>query len=340
MFSSPRLEQLPGFPRPVEMERAASCLLCGASQFTTVLRAGRNHPTRHTGPRFNVCRCEGCGLVFTNPRPSRNSIGLFYEDYFDGYKETVSDVYARRAAEMLRIPGVPRTGRILDVGCGTGTFLVEMGKLGWTGMGIEPEPVACEFARTECGLDVRLGELSAAVGADPFDMITLWHTLEHVHDPLECLRLCHDLLKPGGVLVVEVPNFGSLQARVFGRSWFALMVPEHVWHFAPATLGRMLEQSRFAVLGVYPSFDRAGWGTSARMVLSDLKQSLRPSRPLPPPARGEDGVRNTAPGVAPPQGLIGRLQDLLNAVGHFAEGTLFGYRFGTLAMRAVARKAS
>jgi 2-polyprenyl-3-methyl-5-hydroxy-6-metoxy-1,4-benzoquinol methylase len=227
----------------LEMEHLRQCPLCGSEVLKTVRQARRVYGARHEMPKFTVSQCLQCGLAFTNPRPTPQSIKLFYEDYFDGYMKADSAIYTDRAREVVQLVDIKK-GCALDIGCGTGSFLVELQRLGWEVAGIEPDPVACELARTQHALDVHLGTLdSAKLEVAQFDVVTLWHVLEHIRQPTDHLRICHDLLKPGGWLVVEVPNFGSLQSRVFRNVWYALSLPEHLYHFSSSTLRRVLPAS-------------------------------------------------------------------------------------------------
>ena len=123
-------------------------------------------------------------------------------------------------------------GRVLDVGCGRGVLLQEFRRRGWEVQGTELSESAASYARQTLKIPVEIGDLEA-IGFPPnyFDAITLWHVLEHVADPRALLAEIRRILKPDGVLLVAVPNFGSLEARVSKDKWFHLDVPRHVTHF-------------------------------------------------------------------------------------------------------------
>ena len=134
---------------------------------------------------------------------------------------------------------------LIDVGCGRGDFLARMKSLGWNVLGIEPDPVSSEIARTH-GIPVFNGSLEQArLAGDTADEISLNHVLEHVHDPLELLRECYSVLRPGGRLVLYLPNIESLGHRFFGRHWAGLDPPRHLFHFSPRSIDGLLRQSPF-----------------------------------------------------------------------------------------------
>jgi len=138
-----------------------------------------------------------------------------------------------------------RDNLLVDVGCGRGDFLGRMRSLGWNVLGIEPDPVAAALAQQR-GVPVFRGTLNEAELPDATaDQVSLNHVLEHVHDPLRLLRECHRVLRPGGRLVLFLPNIDSLGHRFFGRHWAGLDLPRHLFHFSPRSIDGLLRQSPF-----------------------------------------------------------------------------------------------
>ena len=130
---------------------------------------------------------------------------------------------------------------MLDVGCATGIFLDGMRSLGWQAQGVEPSQVAADYAQQRFGLDVFQGRLEDAGFADAsFDAVTLWDVLEHVHEPRQVLDEIARILRPGGVLVLSLPNPDSLEARLIGRFWLGWDLPRHLNLFRPILLGAHL----------------------------------------------------------------------------------------------------
>src|SRR5262249_10576488 len=134
----------------------------------------------------------------------------------------------------------------LDFGCGGGSYLRRMHGAGWQVVGLDVSAAAVERVRTDLGLPALAGTLPHPL-LEPagFDVVTMWHSLEHVHDPPAVLREGRRLLVPGGRLLVAVPNIDSLAFRWFGPAWYALDLPRHLTHFTPRTLTLMLQQAGF-----------------------------------------------------------------------------------------------
>jgi SAM-dependent methyltransferase len=144
---------------------------------------------------------------------------------------------------FLRYPG--KGARVLDIGCGNGRVMMQLRSVGWEVNGVEPDPKSAALAR-EGGLDVRTGLLeSGAWPAGYFDAITMNHVIEHLHDPVGILRICAEILKPGGQISIATPNLASRGHEIFGRDWFPLDAPRHLVLFTPDSLRKALELCGF-----------------------------------------------------------------------------------------------
>lgn len=235
---------------PVAWEECA-CPLCGGAMHLPVIEAA--DPVG--GLRFLIVKCAHCGLAFTNPRPDFDSIARFYpHDYrcHHGLRESRRELH-RCVARTLRPFGA---ARLLDFGCGAGGFLRRMKAIGWNITGLDIAPAAV----------TRAGDLPTHVGTLPnprwtepcFEAITMWQSLEHVHQPLEVLRSAHCLLTDSGRLLVAVPNFDSFASRWFGPDWYGLDVPRHLTHFTPETLRAMLRAAGFEQIEIQQE-RKASW---------------------------------------------------------------------------------
>jgi len=141
--------------------------------------------------------------------------------------------------------------RLLDFGCGAGHFLAGMQRLGWEAVGIDMSETAVTAVRETIGVAAFVGSLPHdELENATFDLLTMWHALEHVHDPLGILRQAHNLLIPQGRLIVAVPDFAGWPRRWFGSAWYGLDLPRHLTHFTPDTLVQMLDRAGFRVLGM------------------------------------------------------------------------------------------
>ncbi|MHB2027158.1 MAG: class I SAM-dependent methyltransferase [Elusimicrobiota bacterium] len=160
-------------------------------------------------------------------------------------------------------------GRLLEVGCGTGSYLRILRELGWQVKGVEVHPEASRFAREALGLDVFTGNLTEAkLPASSFDAAALFHVLEHLPNPTQALHELRRLLKPGGSIYVAVPNVRTLEARFFKSYYMGWEAPRHLYHFSPKTLGRMLQAAGFSVTAV--RFDLFSNGRYAALSLRNI----------------------------------------------------------------------
>ncbi|HVL16105.1 MAG TPA: class I SAM-dependent methyltransferase [Gemmata sp.] len=241
----------------------ADCPLCGRDDAGLFCEAPDPTPADGPGLRFAVVRCNHCGTAYTNPRPTRETISHFYPHDYEPHRRAATAAAPRPASAFWsRVFGRPcpeRRGRfpsdgakrLLDFGCGGGGFLARMAALGWRVTGLDVAEDVVEAVRREHGFDAVAGTLPHPdLPPASFDVVTMWQSLEHVHDPLTTLRAALRLLAPGGWLVVAVPNFEGFSAGQFGEHWIGLDLPRHLTHFTAGTLREMLRAAGFRVRSV------------------------------------------------------------------------------------------
>ncbi len=232
------------------------CNLCGGDE-SEILFGG--HDRMHNQPgQFLMNRCRACGLIYLNPRPDRTEIGSYYPDDYAPYSLAIDDEMSlwqrwnRRYSlyKRLRVilPRTGRPGRVLDVGCATGNLLNALRRHGWEVYGVEPNARAAAYARQRLGLSVFTGELWDAHFPDSwFDLVIFWDVLEHMHDPKGVLLEAARVTRPGGRLILSLPNPHSIEARVFGPYWAGWDIPRHLHIFTCSVLDRLLTETGWRV---------------------------------------------------------------------------------------------
>ena len=241
-----------------------SCPLCQSSRYQAWLEAP---DLKAPGSTYTIVRCDDCGFRFTNPRPTYEAIAEHYGASYYSYRPT-----RRRERPQDQWNGQ----RFLDIGCGSGDYMIRMRNRGYDVSGIELDPTVVEAA-CERGLDVRCASREGLPFDDEsFDHIRTNHVLEHIHDVHDLLDEIHRCLKPGGLYELAVPNIDSFDARLFGKWWRAIDTPRHLYHFTPESLERLLLAHHFEAIDwvtvdrrlITPQLDYLkGCGTSLRASL-------------------------------------------------------------------------
>lgn len=228
------------------------CNLCGHDGFDKVLDARDFY--RETEKAYRLCRCRDCGLVFTDPPPGEAELDHFYDGEYYGADRSRFPWIVERAMSLfrwdrLRVARGLQPGKALDIGCGRGWFLDNLRRRGWQVVGTELSETAAAYARKAMKLEVRIGgELAGfRFPEGAFDLVSIFHVLEHIPDPLGTLREIRRIMAPGGRLSVQVPNFGTLQRSLFRDGSCQLDLPRHLFHFDSRSLERMVREAGFTV---------------------------------------------------------------------------------------------
>jgi SAM-dependent methyltransferase len=230
------------------------CPVCDGNSFKPFLT-----PTDFfvSGENFVIKECCTCGFKITENIEDEENIGRYYqsEEYIshsNTAKGLVNSVYHAvrkymlgRKRRLVEKATSLKTGQILDVGTGTGFFLNEMKENGWQVTGTEKSSDARDFAKKEFNLDNLPSEELFTLKDKSFDVITLWHVLEHIHLLNENMETFHRLLKEKGKLIIAVPNHESFDAIHYREFWAAFDVPRHIWHFAPKQMKLLGEKHGF-----------------------------------------------------------------------------------------------
>jgi len=300
-------------PEPVMTSTADQlrCFLCG-TQAIIQLWEGSDKKFRGPG-RFTHMKCSACELVFLHPRPTDTEMTQYYPDHVTpvrrdadaSFREKTRRQVKRFVAEdwygysskphaLLRSPStwlrktltlplrpllcqLPQQrsgGRVLDIGCGSGGYLAFLASLSWICHGIEPGPKSRAYAQEVLGLSVHQGPLESCRFPDSFfDVVTMWHVIEHLPDPLGTLHEIRRILKSDGVVMLRTPNVKSWEARLFRGNWYGLDPPRHLFVVTPGTIRAMLERSGFVVTRFHYQYHPVDCSRSLLYLLEDRRSS-------------------------------------------------------------------
>ena len=269
-----------------------ACAICGAHAEPRLRTRVRDYVT---GDDFRLVQCPRCGFAMTDPVPP--SLDRYYPPRYRRFNVLATAVlrrlYLRRVAGWR--PRLPAHGRALEIGSGTGWMLGALRERGWHAVGSERTVDAAAAARDVARAPVFVGELDAIRAAPVLDLVLMFHVLEHLAEPVSALRAAASWLRPGGVLVLGLPNIASWQARAAGAGWMHLDVPRHLCHFSPDAIERALTASGLRLthvdfrslehdpLGwVQAALDRLGFeqGILLKLLMGTGKRSSGPAATL------------------------------------------------------------
>ena len=276
---------------PAPLESVAACDLCGHTTFTP--EAMYPEYLLFTGEEFQLVRCDACNLRFIDPRPPASVIGSYYpRGYFAHLRNPPRLTWWHRrlgeagqpplapwekavvrvleTVSWYAIPRVRGQQRILDVGCGGGKLLDIARALGWQTHGVEPSLAGAQAAAAGAHDVVCASAEQAPFRPGSFDVVYLWHVLEHTHSPRKALEACHEALAPGGELMLCVPNHASFHARLFGRYWWSTDAPRHLYQFREDTLRRYLGEVGFTDVRVTTRTGTSSWVRGVRHTINGV----------------------------------------------------------------------
>lgn len=204
-----------------------------------------------------LVQCDGCGVLALFPQPTEDELAAAYSSEY--YGSTRRKFVAPVAAIVSLFQGgrarmitrrVPKGGHVLDVGCGNGGFLLQLRNRGYHVEGTEWTADSAARATAEGDFPVHIGDLvELDLPRESFDAVTLWHVFEHLRRPRETLESIRTLLRPGGVVLMSMPNAESAQAERYGPHWFHHDPPRHLFGFGPHSITQLLQDAGFQVVG-------------------------------------------------------------------------------------------
>jgi len=237
------------------------CPICNKEDISTLLYT-KDYSL--TGEDFQIIQCSHCTLEYTDPAPSKEDIAPYYNfpsyiSHTDSKEGFVNKIYHKvrnltltQKTNWVQSLFTGHKGQLLEVGAGTGAFAHSMLKKGWKVTALEPDESSRNKALENYNIQLlpieKLNDLDSA----SYEVITLWHVLEHVHDLNEYMKLFHRLLKPNGRLVIAVPNYTSYDAGFYKKHWAAYDVPRHLYHFSPMSMHYLTKKHKMFIVQKLP----------------------------------------------------------------------------------------
>ena len=237
------------------------CPVCNSDKVEYALTA-KDHTVSNED--FDIWHCNQCSVRFTQDVPNIDQIGPYYQSnnyisHSNTKKGFINQLYhlvrnytLGSKARLIKKHSGKSTGRLLDIGAGVGAFAATMKTQGWHTTALEPDSSARAEAKKQYGIDLLFPNELYSFAPQHFDVITMWHVLEHVHDLQGYFKNFNRLLPIGGKLVIAVPNYTSSDAAHYGSIWAAYDVPRHLYHFLPAAMAQLAGMHGFTVVATKP----------------------------------------------------------------------------------------
>jgi 2-polyprenyl-3-methyl-5-hydroxy-6-metoxy-1,4-benzoquinol methylase len=234
------------------------CDVCGSDKLTFDKKCFDYTVSHET---FTLLNCSACGVLITSPRPDNQQLSKYYlsENYISHSnkgRSLIDKVYLlarritiKRKVKLISQFGISQ-GKVLDYGCGTGEFLKACKQKSWRVTGIEPSALAREKAKTLT--KEKIVSSFEEINNPPFDIITMWHVLEHVPDLNTALKNIHSSLNNNGTLIIAVPNHESYDAKHYGEYWAGYDTPRHLWHFNQQSMRKLLANNSLDLINILP----------------------------------------------------------------------------------------
>ena len=280
-----------------------NCNICNSNKYDKIFSI----KSSETGEIFDITKCSQCQLVYLNPQPSNEELNKYYlEDKYYSYAEVLKEDQGQlnlidRVKKIFRkqifltygsnnhdifqelkkflyfpfkrrfggIPAFINKGKLLDVGCGDGLFINELKGLGWLVYGLEIDQETVKRVQGS-GLEVRCGRFEDFdFKSQKYDVVRLWHVLEHFKNPNFNLRKISSILKPGGQIILGIPNVNSLYSKIFKQDWSGFDVPRHLYHFSSRTIKKILVECGYSDIKIY--YNSVGTGLPSLVTVMNRK---------------------------------------------------------------------
>ncbi len=241
------------------MNNVALCPICDSPDNELVMNSIDYSVSKEA---FSIVRCKSCGFHFTNPIPDEPSIGSYYKSesyvsHSSSKKGIINRIYhwvrwysLKRKVSLIN--SLSKEKSVLDIGAGTGHFLRQAKSAGWKVTGLEPDSDARNLAKSVNDVELLDQQALYSLESECFDVITMWHVLEHVYHLKKDVQYITKLLKAGGTLVVAVPNMSSYDAKYYKEYWAAYDLPIHLYHFTKQDIINLFGLYNFELIETRP----------------------------------------------------------------------------------------
>ncbi len=238
-----------------------NCPICNHSNSVLVIESQDFSLTQES---FSIYHCTNCSLRYTSPVPNKTEISKYYKfieyishtDVKEGWMNRLYH-YVRNKTLAQKTKWVQslftgHKGHLLDIGAGTGAFAHAMHEKGWKVTGLEPDAETRSKAFENYKIQLQSTDTIFDLPENEFEVISMWHVLEHVHDLKPYLNQCFKSLKKHGRLIIAVPNYTSFDAKYYKKYWAAYDLPRHLYHFSPKSMSILLNEFGFEIVTIKP----------------------------------------------------------------------------------------
>lgn len=273
----------------MEMEYI-NCNICGSKEYKNFKKIND----------YQIVKCSQCGLVYLNPRPIQQEINKEYsaeyhiERLLRKEPKTIKEIEEEinknigRAEEIVSQFG--NKGKLLDIGCSAGFFIACLRRYGWDVKGIDISEWATEFAREKLKLNVFTGMVEDIQFNKKFDIITMYHILEHLPNPIGSLKKVSEIIADDGVLIIKGPNLSSFDRAWHGEKWRRYDLPLHLYHFTPNTYQMILKRAGFSIQKIVFQY----WDPVTHLLKIRLGDGIRTDHPPDAINKFSKGKKNSS----------------------------------------------
>lgn len=255
------------------------CPACNKTTNTHFLYQNRDYLYLINNEYFNLMRCDECFLVSLDPQPPYDDLKKYYPDSYEPFTDKkalplIKNILQLRSyffsKKLQKIKGLD--AHILEIGCANGENLLNLKSFGFKNLeGVEPSKNAAKLA-SERGLTVHYGSLESVIIKKKYDIIIMRHVFEHLSDPASALDKLSQLLREAGLVIIETPNYASLDRVITGKYWLGYDTPRHLYIYSPSNIRKLLKNSDFSIVDIRHSIVPNNWIESFKLYFNSTNR--------------------------------------------------------------------